>query len=405
MNLFLDRLKIASLINPLSLLSGNGDIDLVPIAGTPPPRTMADDIPNVLHVCTYYFPFTGGIQNMVRTLVTGIDDVDFRILTSRTRGWGSVNEKHGTTVIRAGSFGPIKSTPISPGFPYRLRQQLDWADLIHYHLPFPLGPMSHLLNRVETPFIATFHDDIIGKGPIVYPYKPVLNRFLDDAEHIIVTSPNMRDECARLSEFRDDAVIVPIGIDIDESPITPKPLDGRHLLFVGRLVEFKGVDYLISAMKGLDATLSIVGKGPARESLEHHAREEGVTDRVTFEGFVSEAQLDRLYREANLFVLPSVGRNESFGIVQLEAMKRGLPVINTSLPTGVPYVSIDGRTGRTVAPGDPEGIAAAAKALLADPEQYRRYSENAQCRVREHFSEERMLDETNAIYRDTIAPG
>lgn len=364
---------------------------------------MADDTPNVLQVCTYYFPFTGGIQNMVRTLVTGIDDVDFRILTSRTQGWGGVDEKHGATVIRAGSFGPIKSTPISPGFPYRLRRQLDWADLIHYHLPFPLGPVSHLLNRAETPFIVTFHDDIIGKGPVVYPYRPFLDRFLGRAEHIVVTSPQMRDGCARLSEFRDDTTVVPIGIDVDDSPITPEPLDGRRLLFVGRLVDFKGVDCLISAMKGLDATLSIVGKGPARDSLERHAREEGVTDRVTFEGFVSETRLDRLYRKANLFVLPSVGRNESFGIVQLEAMKRGLPVINTSLPTGVPYVSVDGLTGRTVAPGDPGEIAAAARALLADPERYRRYSANAQRRVCETFSEARMLDETSALYLDAIA--
>lgn len=363
---------------------------------------MTENTPNVLQVCTYYFPFTGGIQNMVRTLVTGIDDVNFRILTSRTRGRGGVDEKHGTTVVRTGSFGPVKSTPISPGFPYRLREQLEWADLIHYHLPFPLGPVSHLLNRVETPFVATFHDDIIGKGPVVYPYKPVLDRFLGGAERIIVTSPQMRDECARLSEFRANAAVVPIGIEVDDSPIAPKPLEGRDLLFVGRLVEFKGVEYLISAMKCLDATLSIVGKGPARDSLERHARAEGVADRVTFEGFVSEARLDRLYREATLFVLPSVGENESFGIVQLEAMKRGLPVINTSLPTGVPYASVDGQTGRTVPPGDPEAIAAAAEELLADPERYRRYSANARRRVREEFDEERMLERTNAVYRDAI---
>ncbi|WP_135366150.1 glycosyltransferase [Halosimplex halophilum] len=361
------------------------------------------DAPNVLQVCTYYYPFTGGIQKLVRTLVTGIDDANFRILTCAERGRGGVDERHGTRVVRAGSLGAVKSTPMSPAFPYRLRRQLDWADFVHYHLPFPLGPVSHLCNRVDTPAVATFHDDIIGKGPVVYPYRPVLDRFLGDVSRVIVTSPNMRDECAQVAKFREKAEVVPIGIEADDDPVEPRSPEGRHLLFVGRLVEFKGVEYLISAMSGLDATCSIVGKGPARDALERHAREEGVADRVTFEGFVSEERLDRLYREADLFVLPSAGENESFGIVQLEAMQRGLPVINTALPTGVPFVSVDGETGLTVEPGDPAAIADAARTLLGDPERYRRYSANARRRVRERFTRARMLDETRAVYRDVLA--
>jgi len=367
--------------------------------------------PNVLHVCTYYYPFTGGLQRVVKELLTGIDSVNFRVLTCQTRGRGGVDEKHGAKVVRVGSFGPLKSTPMSPGFPYRLRQQLRWADLVHYHLPFPVGPVSHLLNwGDDTPYIATFHDDIVGKGPVVYPYKPVLDRFLTGAERIIVTSPNMRDECARLAGFREKAAVVPIGIDSPDSDggeaasnIEPRELDGRRLLFVGRLVEFKGVDYLISAMTELDATLSIVGKGPARDSLERHADEEGVTDKVHFEGFVSEERLEHLYETATAFVLPSSGRNESFGIVQLEAMARGLPVINTDLPTGVPFVSVDDETGLTVPPRDSTRLAEAAETLLSDPEQYRRFSENAQRRVREKFTRERMLADTRAVYRDALA--
>ena len=249
-----------------------------------------DGSPNVLQVCTYYYPFTGGLQRVVRDLLTGTEDVNFRVLTCRTRGLGGVDEKHGAKVVRVGSLGALKSTPMSPGFPYRLRQQLQWADLVHYHLPFPVGPVSQLLNRGDdTPYVVTFHDDIVGKGPVVYPYEPVLDRFLAGAERIIVTSPQMRDECDRLAGFREKAAVVPIGIDppasseaesaggsaddVPASAVEPRELDGRRLLFVGRLVGFKGVDYLVSAMADLDATLSIVGKGPERESLEQHARE------------------------------------------------------------------------------------------------------------------------------------
>lgn len=366
--------------------------------------TGVGDDPNVLQVCTFYYPFTGGIQKIVRSFVTEIEDANFRVLTCRTRGRGSTDRTHDTRVVRAGSLGTVKSTPIAPTFPLELRRQLAWADLVHYHLPFPLGPASHLLNRAsETPTVVTFHDDIVGKGPIVKPYQPVFDRFMRGVDRVVVTSPTMRDQCDRIRPYREKAEVVPIGIDATDDEIAPKSLEGRRLLFVGRLVGFKGVDRLISAMRDVDATLSIVGKGPARESLERHAAEGGVADAVRFEGFVSDERLDQLYREASVFVLPSVGRNESFGIVQLEAMQRGLPVINTDLPTGVPWVSLDGETGRTVTPGEPEQLADAAREILSDREQYRRYSENAQRRVREQFTRERMLADTRAVYADVLA--
>jgi len=154
-------------------------------------------------------------------------------------------------------------------------------------------------------------------------------------------------------------------------------------------------------MKGLDASLSIVGKGPARRSLERHAALEGVSHKVTFEGFVSDDRLEQLYRDANIFVLPSVGENESFGIVQLEAMSHGLPVINTALPTGVPSLASTGKPDSPF-PGNPDRIAEAARTLFEDSDRYRRYSINAQRRVRSKFDRERMLEKTVEVYRDVL---
>lgn len=359
---------------------------------------------NVLHVNKYYFPVTGGMQTAIRSLITGIENANFRVLTSRQFGAGNSDELDGTKVIRAGSIGKFKSTPLTPSFPYHLRRQLSWADLVHYHLPFPLGPVSHLLNRsIQKPTVVTFHDEIIGKGPVVYPYKPILDRFLETAERIIVTSPNMRDKSSQIVDFEPKTQVVPLGVETSEMHVTPQEVSNRHILFVGRLVEFKGIEYLISSMKEIDASLSIVGRGPLRADLERHADDEGVSGKVTFEGFVSEDELNRLYHAADIFVLPSIGENESFGIVQLEAMKRGLPVVNTSLPTGVPYVSVDGITGSTVPPGHPEEIAAAVSTLLEKPDRYRRYSINAQRRVQNKFSKKQMVDKTERIYRNAIA--
>ncbi|WP_122089315.1 glycosyltransferase [Halalkalicoccus subterraneus] len=365
----------------------------------------SDERIRVLHVCKHYHPFTGGVENVVNRLVTGIDDVSFRVLTAVQRGRGRVDEVDGVTVVRAGNLGNIKSTPLVPTFPLRLREQLRWADLVHYHLPFPVGPVSHLLARTDTPVVATFHDDVIGKGPVVYPYEPVLDRFLRSARRVLVTSPNMRDQCSRIAPFADKTTVIPLGVDTDDTPISPRRPSGRRVLFVGRLVPFKGVTHLVSAMRGVDGTLTVVGTGPERERLERQAAAQDVADTVTFEGFVSDDRLAHLYGESDVFVLPSVEANESFGIVQLEAMSQGLPVVNTALPTGVPYVSVDGKTGLTVAPGDPQALADAIETLLEDRERYERYSVNAQRRVRREFSSDRMLRETERVYREVLDGG
>jgi len=365
-----------------------------------------DDRPiRVLQVSKHYRPVTGGVETVVEQLVSGIESVSFRVLTATERGRGGVDSVDGVPVVRAGTLGSVKSTPLAPSFPVRLRRQAEWADIVHYHLPFPVGPVSHLLARIDAPTVVTFHDDIVGKGPVVYPYRPVLDRFLRGADRLLVTSPNMRDECETVAPFAEKTTVIPLGIDADETAAEPRRPEGRHVLFVGRLVPFKGVATLLAAMERVDGSLSVVGTGPERGALERQAERRGLTDRVTFEGFVSEARLDRLYREADAFVLPSVGANESFGIVQLEAMQRGLPVVNTDLPTGVPYVSVDGETGRTVPPGDPEALAAAVEGVLGDPDRYERFSANAIRRVRREFTSDRLLRETEAVYREVLDEG
>lgn len=362
----------------------------------------ADLAPRVLHVCKHYHPATGGIENVVRSLVTGIDDATFRVLTARQgRGRGRGDTVDGTRVVRAGSLGSAVSTPLAPAFPVHLRRERQWADIVHYHLPFPVGPASALLNSGDdTRTVVTFHDDIVGKGPAVYPYAPVLHRFLGAADRLLVTSPNMRDECARIAPYTEKTDVIPLGIDADDIPHEGRQPRGRELLFVGRLVPFKGVRHLVAAMAHLDdATLTVVGTGPEQEALATRAAELGVAERVTFTGYVSADRLERHYQEADAFVLPSIGANESFGIVQLEAMAHGLPVVNTALPTGVPYVSVDGKTGYTVDPGDPAAIADAADALLTNAKRYEQFSKNARERVQTRFTRDGMLDATAAVYR------
>src|SRR5581483_10631947 len=131
-------------------------------------------------------------------------------------------------------------------------------------------------------------------------------------------------------------------------------------------VYYKGFDVLIRAMTSVRGKLVIVGEGPLRADLERLAAERGVASKVTFTGKISHARLVALYHAADVFALASVARSEAFGIVQVEAMAAGLPVVNTRLQSGVPFVSVDGVTGLTVPPGDPQALAAAINRLLDD---------------------------------------
>ena len=152
-------------------------------------------------------------------------------------------------------------------------------------------------------------------------------------------------------------------------------------------------------MANIDANLLLVGDGDQRESLERRVHDLGISSRVQFLGRVDDRTLHACYNAADVFVLPSVAESEAFGIVQLEAMAYSTPVINTDLPTGVPWVSRDGETGVTVPPDDPEALADAIAALLDDPERRVAYGEAARQRVEEEFSREQMIDRTEALYR------
>jgi rhamnosyl/mannosyltransferase len=146
-------------------------------------------------------------------------------------------------------------------------------------------------------------------------------------------------------------------------------------------------------------TLLVAGDGERRDELERQASVLGVDDRVRFLGYVGDDRLLDCYSVADVFVLPSVEPSEAFGIVQLEAMAHGLPVVNTDLPSGVPWVSQDGRTGLTVPPRDPEALATAVRRLLEDESLRERFGENARRRVETEFSEDRLLSQTLDVYR------
>jgi glycosyltransferase involved in cell wall biosynthesis len=172
------------------------------------------------------------------------------------------------------------------------------------------------------------------------------------------------------------------------------------ILSVGRLIEYKGLEFLLGAMKEVDATLLVIGTGRLREQLEKMTEDSGIQGKVRFLGKVED--VSPYYKAAQLFVLPSITRAEAFGLVQVEAMAAGIPVVNTELDSGVPEVSVGGVTGITVPPNDSEALARAINFLLGNEDARRKYGEAASDRARETFTAQRMADETQKIYQSAM---
>lgn len=367
---------------------------------------------NVLQINKFYYPEVGGIEQVVRTLAEGLAERehDCRVLASTPRGRGGFDRVKGVPVHRTASFGVAKSVPLAPTFPIRLQQMNRDADVVHHHLPNPLSAVSHLaLGHSDTTTVVTYHSDIVRQTTALRLYRPALYRFLDTIDHIFVTSPRLLESSEHLSPYRDKTSVVPLSIDIDEfdahrenrsdSPIND---DRPTVLFVGRLNYYKGVEYLVDAMQSVDAQLLVVGEGNRRSELDSRVADRGLADRVTFLGRVSEEELHHCYERADLFVLPSVEPSEAFGIVQLEAMAYRTPVVNTDLPTGVPWVSKHGETGLTVPPRDADALAESINVLLDDEERRKRFGENARRRVEECFTRDRMINDTEKRYESLL---
>ena len=176
-----------------------------------------------------------------------------------------------------------------------------------------------------------------------------------------------------------------------------------RFLFVGRLVGYKGCRYLIEAFSKVEgAELTIVGDGPLRTELIGQADYLGVADRVAFKTDLDDAMVQHELKECDVLVLPSIERNEAFGLVQIEAMAWGKPVINTDIPSGAPYVSLDHQTGLTVPPEDAEALGKAMQLLADDDELRLSYGAAARKRVKEHFSSKKMLDDAYELYKSLL---
>jgi glycosyltransferase involved in cell wall biosynthesis len=364
----------------------------------------------VLQLGKYFAPHRGGIETHLELLCSGLAHAcEVRVMVA---GGGRLAMQtdffDGLRVDRLATPLTLAATPVCPGIAGAIR--VARPDLIHLHFPNPMAAWGYLASRSSATLIVTWHSDVVRQRLLGAMMRPLINAVLARASAIIATSPDYLESSPVLSGRRSRVRVIPYGIALEEltspSPAAVAALRQHYrtplVLGVGRLVYYKGWEYLIAAMRQVDATLLIVGDGPLRPALQRQVAEAGLGERVIFVGELERREITPYYHACEVFALASVARSEAFAIVQLEAMAAERPVVNTALATGVPFVSPNGVSGLTVAPRDPEALAGAINRLLADPAARARYGRAGAQRVAQLFSRDRMVAQTLSLYEELL---
>jgi rhamnosyl/mannosyltransferase len=359
----------------------------------------------------------GGIQSHVEHLFRAMrGSVDYLHLVP-SREWKDARlSLHGFPVIRKGGIDIDGTVALSPGLvteAWRLSRS-EKFDLVHLHFPDPMTHIASMAVPSSVPRVITWHADIVRQRFVLPFYRPLLKAAARNAGAIIAPTPRHRDGSPILSQLADQSriKIVPYGFDLNAFTVPAsgaadlRARFGSPMIFsIGRHVSYKGLDVLIRALPEIRAGARLVlgGEGPLTADLRLLAERMGVSDRVSFVGRVPPEQLTAYYQACDVFCLPSVTVAEAFGIVQVEAMASGKPVVSTRLNTGVDYANQDGVTGFTVTPGDPRELASRLNLLLEDPVLTAKMGAAAKDRALGVFTLEQMRDRTLEVYEAALS--
>jgi rhamnosyl/mannosyltransferase len=365
----------------------------------------------VLNIVKYYYPSVGGMETYVRQLCSGMpkQGIAPSVLTfnniARTKTvWERVDE---IPVRRVTCQFRLFSQPVSSSFEAEMRRLISETDLVHLHSPFPNAEM--LYKYISKPLVVTWCVDPANTrwAKLFLLFRPSLIRVLERARKIILIGPNLLEHSPTLQPYEQKCGVIPLAYSHDngsEAISTVRKLNRARatILFVGKLRKYKGVDCLLRAVQDIpEILLRVVGNGEEFNNLKQLSNKLGIDSRVIFLGNVPNEHLHEEYKNADIFVLPSIDGSEAFGIVQAEAMSYGLPVINTDLPSSVPFVSLNGVTGITIPPGDSVALVSAIRKLCAEPVFYENCSRNALQRAK-LFTEEKMIEKYAEVYRECI---
>lgn len=376
----------------------------------------------IAHVTPVFPPYFSGYSSVCYYNALGLAQLGHQV-TVFTANYppGEYSYPPEITVKRLPTPFRIGNAPLTPGL-----LRLDGFDLVHLHCPYYLGAELILLKSLASDlrYVATYHQDVLFSSPLRYPaqlhHRWVEMRILRRAERVLATSWDYA-RASRVKELLRTCPglvgVLPNGVDaqrfhpgLDASPLRARyglDSDGRNILFVAALDKahyFKGLTILlevISRMSDVGIRLIVVGDGNLRPSYQQLAHDLGVQDRVVFCGRVSDEELPYYYALCDLHVLPSVTMGEAFGVVLLEAMACGKPVIASNLP-GVRSVVCHGDDGLLVQPGDADDLAEKMQWLLNHPDHAREMGARGRVKVEARYDWPVIIPQLERIYEQVL---
>jgi rhamnosyl/mannosyltransferase len=348
------------------------------------------------------------METVIGDLCDGTADAwDVQVVAANSSPETVRERRGGVAVVRSAAYGTAASVPVCPTLPWHL--WMSRADCVVLHEPNPIAGTALWLRTPARRLVIWHHSDLLRPWWALPTYSRIVQRTLyRRADCVIVSSPALAAE-STLVQAAQRIAVIPFGIDLDRyrrtDPSRQSRIDairaripGPRLLFVGRLVYYKGLHVLLDAAREWPGTVVIAGEGPLEPSLRAQAAALGLGDRVRFDGRVADDELPAYYQACEAFVLPSIARTEAFGVVQVEAMAAGCPVVSTRLPTGVPWVNQDGVSGIVVPPDDAAALGEALGRLARDRDLRQRLAAGARQRADALFSRDRMV----RVFRDVV---
>lgn len=363
----------------------------------------------VLHVYKTYFPDSyGGLEQTINQicLASKKHGVDNRIFTLSSKPVPRTIKRPEAEVHRFPLSIDIASCGFSlKGF-YGFRKYSQWADVIHYHFPWPFADMLHLMRNTDSPSVVTYHSDIVRQKRLFWLYRPVMDRLFSSVQEIIATSQNYFETSDVLLRYREKVSVIPIGIDKASYPTASREcldkwrnrIGENFFLFVGVLRYYKALHVLLDAVKGARHRTVIAGSGPSEADLKTQANDLGLRN-VDFLGFIGEEDKVALLTLCRAVVFPSNQRTEAFGISLLEGAMFGKPMISSEIGTGTSFINIDKKTGFVVPPNDPLALRRAMDELYSSDEIVVEMRAAAYERYLSHFTGDKMGKSYVELYR------
>ncbi len=337
----------------------------------------------ILHIYRTYYPDSqGGIQEAIRqicltTQAYGVESRIFTLSPSPSPKCLSFTEGE---VIRSRSWMAPASCDIGGADSVlSFLKLLAWADVVHYHFPWPFLDILQLFKLSKKPCVLTYHSDIVKQKILKKFYAPLMHRTLSAMSAVIATSPNYLESSPVLRQYlrKGNVRVIPLGIsrpqsDIFDSRVTDNEyldeigvVSGEYVLFLGVLRYYKGVHSLISAAQSIQGNIVIAGDGPEANALKELAKLYQLKN-IIFLGEVTELEKHLLLRNCIALVLPSHLRSEAFGMVLVEAAMHAKAMICCEVGSGTSYVNVHGLTGLVVPPENPAALSEACNKLLSN---------------------------------------